>query len=187
MSNKSQSVTKLLSHYTEGDESALKDLWPEVQKELHRIAKRYLSRERQNHTLQPTALVNEAFMKFAEGEKVNFADRAHFFAIASNIMRRILIDHAKAKNAQKRGGGAFQVTFNETDFKAQEEVSDLLRLDEALTKLAEEDERLAKMVEMRYFGGLSIEETAQVLQISPATVKRDWQVAKLWLMKELEG
>lgn len=187
MSHKPQSITKRLSDYSQGDSSALAGIWPEVQEELHRIAKRYLVKERQNHTLQPTALVNEAFLKFANGEKVAFADRSHFFAIASNAMRRILIDYAKARKAEKRGGGGLQVTFDEKKFKVEENSVDLLRLDEALTKLGLEDSRLSQIVEMRYFGGLSIEETAQVLKISPATVKRDWQVAKIWLMKELEG
>ena len=160
---------------------------PLVFNELHRLAAIYLRRERRNHTLQPTALVHEAFLRLIEGEQVRWQSRAHFFALAARLMRRILVDSARARGYQKRGGGAPVLSLDEALAVAGGPTPDILALDEALTALAEIDPRKSQVVEMRFFGGLSIEETAEALRVSRDTVKRDWKMAKLWLLRELDG
>lgn len=179
-------ITQLLVDYGKGNSAALEQLLPEVYEQLHRMARNYMRKENSAHTLQPTALLNETFLRLTGGKAVDWQNRAHFFAISANVMRHILTDHAKAKRAEKRGGGGFVVEFDEKIHGGPSaEGPDVLVLDEALTRLAKVDERQAKVVELRYFGGLSIEETALVLNSSPATVKRDWAMAKLWLYREL--
>jgi RNA polymerase sigma-70 factor, ECF subfamily len=181
-------LTKLLKDFSDGSAEALEKLYPQVHDHLHRLAVRYMSRENSGHTLQPTALVHEAFMRLVEGKQVDWQDRTHFFAVAARMMRRILTDHAKAKRAEKRGGGGIKIAFEENlhAVPPSNEGDDLLALDEALEKLKAINERQAQVVELRYFGGLSIEETAACLQASPATIKRDWSSAKLWLFRELK-
>jgi RNA polymerase sigma factor (TIGR02999 family) len=180
-------LTKLLKDFGSGSAEALHKLYPQVHEHLHRLAMRYMSRENPGHTLQPTALVHEAFLRLVEGKQVEWQDRTHFFAVAARMMRHILTDHAKAKRAEKRGGGGIKVSFDEKLHAAQapQEGDDLLALDAALEKLKGMNERQAQVVELRYFGGLSIEETSECLQSSPATIKRDWNSAKLWLFREL--
>lgn len=186
MASSPHKVTKLLADYASGDSKAFEKLWPEIYAELRKMAHRRLQNERPGHTIQPTALVNEAYLRLSEGKEVRYKDRVHFFAIAANTMRRILIDYAKAKNAEKRGGGGVKVTLQEGILASPDGDSlELILLDEALKKLEREDERLVKVVELKYFGGMSIEEIANALEISEATVKRDWNVAKLWLLREI--
>lgn len=179
-------VTQLLVSYSNGDSSALEALLPQVYDELHRLAQSYMRREHPSHTLQPTALVHEAYFKLIDQRSVEWKNRSHFFGVAAQLMRRILIDHARQRLASKRGGSQARVAFEEA-FHVGEDGPDLLSLDDALKKLAELDERQAKIVELRYFGGLSIEETAECLRTSPATVKRDWTLARTWLYRELSG
>ncbi len=181
-------LTVLLKELGKGDSETLEKLYPQVYEHLHRLAVRFMSRERSGHTLQPTALVHESFLKLVEGKAVDYQDRTHFFAVAARMMRRILTDHAKAKRADKRGGGGIKISFEENVHAVADESQsdDVLALDEALEKLKGESERQALVVELRYFGGLSIEETAECLKASPATIKRDWNSAKLWLFRELK-
>lgn len=181
-------ITRLLHEWSSGNREAWNNLVAIVYDELHQQAHRYLRRERRNHTLQTTALLHETFIKLAEQRRVEWENRGHFFWLSSEIMRRILVDYAKNKNRQKRGGeiefeslvSGLNIAIGETDF-------DILALDQALTRLAELDEQQAKIVELRYFSGLSIEETAEALKISTATVKRDWNMAKAWLHRELSS
>lgn len=180
-------ITRMLADYRKGDKHALEQLLPAVYDHLHRLAQNYMRREKSGHTLQPTALVNEAFVRIVGGAEVDWKDRAHFFAIAASVMRRILVDHAKAKRADKRGGGGVHVAFDEAIHHDGGESADVLELDGALEALAEVEPRWAKVVEMRYFGGLEIEAIAEALGISPATVKRDWTAAKLWLFQALQA
>jgi RNA polymerase sigma factor (TIGR02999 family) len=180
-----QEVTRLLIAWGNGDQAALDELLPLVYQELHRLAARHLSRERSGHTLQTTALIHEAYLRLIEQKAVQWQNRAHFFAVAATLMRRILVDHARARQYQKRGGGAQQVTFDEALEVSDERAAEVVALDEALTALAEFDQRKSQMVELRFFGGLSIEETAEVLQVSPGTVMRDWTLAKTWLQREI--
>lgn len=180
-------VTELLSALTRGDEDAGAKLIPVVYNELRRLAGSYMRRERPDHTLQATALVHEAYVKLVEQQSVNWQSRAHFFGVAAQLMRRILIDHARGYLRQKRGGEFKKVSLNDAFIFSPEQSSELLAVDESLKRLAELDERQAKVVELRFFGGLSVEETAEVLHVSPDTVKRDWRLAKLWLLHELEG
>lgn len=189
MSTSTQEVTRLLVAWREGNEKALDELLPIVYDELRRIARRYLSREEPGHTLQATALVNEAYLRLVNHQNFDFQNRAHFFAVAARIMRHLLVDHARSYQYAKRGGGAVQVTLDEAlDVAAQEsKLADVLALDEALHRLAEVDQRKCQIVELRYFGGLSVEETAAVLEISEITVKREWAKAKAWLYRELKG
>lgn len=188
MANSSaQEVTELLLAWREGDESALENLISVVYAELHKQAKRYLRGERQDHTLQTTALVNEVYLRLIDSSKVRWQNRAHFFAVAAQLMRRILVDFARSRKYQKRGGGAHQVSLEQAMVIASDRSEDLVALDDALQSLAAIDERKSKVVEMRFFGGLSVEETAEVLQVSPDTVMRDWRLAKVWLLKELSG
>ena len=179
-------VTQLLLAWGDGDEAAFERLVPMVHAELRRIARRQMGHERHDHTLQATALVNEAYLKLIDIEKVKWQDRAHFFAMSSRIMRRVLIDFARARGYQKRGAGARRVTLDEGRVGAAVRGADVLALDEALESLAKIDPRKSQVVEMRCFGGLSIEETAEALGVSVRTVKRDWTMAKLWLQRELK-
>jgi RNA polymerase sigma-70 factor (ECF subfamily) len=185
MSDSPPDITELLEHLSAGKEHALDDLLPLVYGELRRQAARYLRRERQNHTLQPTALVNEAFIKLVDQRNVRWQNRAHFFGVAAQAMRRIVIDHARTKQRIKRGGVQQAVTLDENLIAVDAKLVDVLALDEVLTRLAAVDERQARVVELRFFGGLSVEETAEVMDISPATVKREWSMAKAWLYNEL--
>ena len=178
-------VTQLLEDLSAGKEHALDDLMPLVYRELRRQAAGYLRRERQNHTLQPTALVNEAFLKLVQQRNVRWQNRAHFFGVASQAMRRILVDHARTHRREKRGGDAAKVTLDDAVIGAQSRSIDLLALDEALERLGQLDERQVRVVELRFFGGLSVEETAEALRISPATVKREWSMARAWLHSQL--
>jgi RNA polymerase sigma factor (TIGR02999 family) len=179
-------VTKLLLAWGNGDEVAFEQLVPAVHAELRRIARRQMGHERFGHTLQPTALVNEAYLKLIDIGQVQWQDRAHFFALSSRLMRRILVDSARARRYQKRGAGARMVTLDEGRVGGAQPAADVLALDEALEALAAIDLRKGQVVEMRYFGGLSIEETAEALGVSVRTVKRDWTMAKMWLRRELE-
>ena len=176
-------VSQLLVAWSDGDRSALDKLLPLVESELHRLAHRYMSREREDHTLQTTALVNEAYLKLID-QKVEWQNRAHFFGIAAQIMRRILIDHARKHLGPRRGGGK-TISLDEVAVVSDERASELVALDEALTLLAKVDERKSKVVELRYFGGLSAEETAIVLGVSADTISRDWRRAKAFLRREL--
>ena len=185
--NPPQEVTALLLAWSEGDESALEQLVPLVYAELHERAGRYLKGERQDHTLRTTALVNEVYLRLINASKVRWQNRAHFLAVAAQLMRRVLVDFARSRNYQKRGGGAQQVSLEQAMFISSEKCEDIVALDEALQSLAVMDERKAKVVEMRFFGGLSVAETAEVLKVSPDTVMRDWRLAKVWLLKELSG
>jgi RNA polymerase sigma-70 factor, ECF subfamily len=181
-------ITQLLAQWREGNQSALDDLYPLVYDELHRLARRYMSRERKGHTLQTTALINEAYVRLVDQKNVPWANRSHFFAISAQIMRRILIDHARRNQYAKRGGGARQVSLDEAATVVMPDQSgELLRLDEALKSLAEMDPRRSQVVELRYFGGLNNEEIAGVLHISENTVTRDWNMARAWLYQQLTG
>jgi len=183
---KSQEITRMLQEWNGGKQEALDTLLPLVYEELHRQASRYLRRERPDHTLQTTALIHEAYMKLVDQREVNWQNRAHFFGIAAQMMRRILVDYARQRHRAKRGGIAEDLLLEKAALVVSEERSiDLVALDEALTRLAKFDERQARIVELRYFSGLNIEETAEVLRISPATVKNDWNVAKAWLRYEI--
>jgi RNA polymerase sigma factor (TIGR02999 family) len=176
-------VTRLLADWGRGDRSALDKLFPLVHAELRRIARRQMSGERPGHTLQATALVNEAYLKLAGQEGFEWHDRAHFYAVCAQVMRHILIDHARGHARDKRGGGAIQVSLNEVAVMAGEQAADFVALDEALRALEAVDPQKGRIVELRYFGGLSIEETAEVLKISPRTVRREWRRAKAWLYR----
>ena len=179
-------VTQLLVRWTEGDHQALEDLLPLVYDELRRLARRYLQQERPGHTLQSTALVHEAYLRLVD-QNVSWQNRAHFFGIAAQMMRRILVDHARSRSAAKRGDGACRVTLDEGLVALAERDLDLVALDAALTNLAKIDPQQAKIVELRFFAGLSIEDTSEALHISPATVKRDWAMAKAWLHREMKA
>jgi RNA polymerase sigma factor (TIGR02999 family) len=180
-------LTTLLLAWGRGDEAALDQLIPLVHDELRRLARRHMARERVGHTLQATALVNEAYLRLIEVNQVRWQDRAHFFAMASRVMRRILVDAARARGYQKRGGGAKKVSLDEALLVSGEPRQDLVALDDALNALATFDLRKSQVVEMRFFGGLSVEETAEALRVSADTVMRDWRLAKVWLVRELSG
>ena len=181
------SITGLLVAWGQGDEAALKRLIPHVEQELHRIARRCMAGERAGHSLQATALVNEAYLRLIDAQHVNWQDRAHFLAMSARLMRRILVDWARSKGYQKRGGGAVKVTLDEALLGPVERGQDLVALDDALQALARFDERKSQVIELRFFGGLSVEETADVLKVSEDTVMRDWKFAKAWLLRELSG
>jgi RNA polymerase sigma-70 factor, ECF subfamily len=178
-------ITGLLVAWGGGDESALERLMPLVYDELRRLAHRYMSHERPGHTLQTTALVNEAYLRLINWREVEWQNRAHFFAVSAQMMRRILVDFARNKQYLKRGGGALRVSLAEVASFNDQPAADLVALDEALTALAEVDRRKGQVVEMRFFGGLSVEEVAEVLKVSKETVMRDWRLAKVWLLREL--
>ena len=180
-------ITQLLDEWSKGNQTALDKLYPLVDDELHRMARRYMNRERQGHTLQTTALINEAYVRLVDQKHVHWENRAHFFAISAQIMRRILIDHARRYAYEKRGGGAKKVSLDETAIIEDGPASELLLLDEALNRLAEVDPRRSQVVELRYFGGLNNEEISGVLKISENTVTRDWNMARAWLYQELSG
>jgi len=178
-------ITGLLVDWSNGDQAALEQLLPLVERELHRLAHSYMRKENPDHTLQTSALVNEAYLKLVDQKRTRWQNRAHFFGIAAQIMRRILTNYARDQNRVKRGGKAVQVSLSEVAVMSQEKSRELLALDEALTKLAEVDERKSQVVELRYFGGLSVEETAEVLKISAVTVMRDWKYAQAWLARSI--
>jgi len=186
MTDSSYDITALLVDWSNGDQSALEKLLPLVERELHRLAHSYMRRESPDHTLQTTALVNEAYLRLIDQKKTRWQNRAHFFGIAAKIMRRILLNWARDQQRQKRGGGAIQVSLSEVVAIPLIKGADLIALDEALERLNMTDERKARVVELRYFGGLSVEETAEVLDISAITVLRDWKFAKAWLLREIE-
>lgn len=181
------SVTQLLLQLTRGNQAVMEELLPVVYDELRRLAASYLRRERPGHTLQPTALVHEAYMRLVDQTQVNWQNRAHFFGVAAQLMRRILVDHARRHQAEKRGGFRQKLTLDEAVDYSQTRDVDLVKLDDALTALAKFDARQSRIVELRFFGGLTIEETAEALGISPATVKVDWSMAKAWLCREIGG
>ncbi len=179
-------ITSLLVAWCSGDQTALEKLLPLVESELHAIASRYMSHESPGHTLQTTALLNEAYIRLIGQKNVRWQNRAHFFGIAAQIMRRILLNYARDQHRIKRGGRAIQVSLSEVCMMPTEEASDLIALDDALKQLAVIDERKGRVVELRYFGGLSVEETAEVLGVSAITVIRDWNIAKAWLAREIK-
>jgi RNA polymerase sigma factor (TIGR02999 family) len=178
-------VTQLLVAWGNGDQAARDQLMPLVYAELHRLAHRHLKKERPGHTLQTSALVNEAFVRLVDQRDVHWQSRAHFFGIAAQMMRRILVDYARKRRFAKRGGHQLQVSLNEEVIAAKQRSAEVVLLDDALTQLAAVDERKSKVVELKFFGGLSIEETAEVLGVSPGTVMRDWTLAKAWLRRAM--
>jgi RNA polymerase sigma factor (TIGR02999 family) len=178
-------VTELLLAWSDGDEAALQALIPIVHDELHRIAAACMAGERRGHSLQTTALVNEAYLRLIGTRRVNWQNRAHFLAMAARLMRRILVDFARSKQYQKRGGGAVRVTLVDDIALSAEPGRDLVALDEALETLAAVDERKSRVIELRFFGGLTVQETAETLHVSPETVMRDWKLAKAWLLRQL--
>ena len=180
-------VTALLLKWGKGDDDARERLIPLVHQELRQIARRCMAGERVGHSLQATALVNEAYVRLVDGKAVEWQDRAHFLAVAARVMRRILVDHARARHAQKRGGEGVRVTFDEALVVTDDPRQNFVALDDALEALAKFDERKSRVVELRFFGGLSVEETASVLDVSPDTVMRDWRLAKAWLQEEMRG
>ena len=179
-------VTELLLAWSGGDESAFDQLVPLIHAELHRVARRHMRGERKDHTLQTTALVNEAYLRLINLKRVRWQDRAHFFAMSATLMRRVLVDHARSRQFLKRGGGAPTTALDDVSIPVERSV-DLVALDDALQALAAIDPRKAKVVEMRFFAGFSVDETAAALQVSPETVMRDWRVAKAWLHRELQS
>ena len=182
-------VTALLRAWSGGDEAALGELLPLVDAELRRLARAYMARERIGHTLQATALINEAFLRLIDAREVAWQDRAHFLGIAARLMRRVLVDHARTRDARKRGDGDYKVALDENIAAPESPESpevDLVDLDRALEALTIIDERKSRVIEMRFFGGMTVEETAEVLHVSTDTVKRDWRLAKLWLLRELD-
>jgi RNA polymerase sigma factor (TIGR02999 family) len=178
-------ISRLLAAHREGDKEALDRLLPLVYDELRQLAASYLRRERGNHTLQPTALVHEAYFRLVDQRDAAWQNRSHFFGVAAHLMRLILVDHARARSAEKRGGDAVRVPLDDLFRAAKQNDTDVLALDEALSRLAALDAQQVRVVELRYFGGLNVEETAEALGISAATVKRDWSVARMWLRREL--
>ena len=178
-------ITRLLVAWSDGDETALEALTPLVYEELHRLAHHYMSHERPGHTLQTSALVNEAYVRLVDWKNVRWQNRAHFFAVAAQIMRHILVDHARSYGCEKRGAGAQRVGLDDAQVFSEERAGELVALDEALTNLATVDPRKSRIVELRFFGGLSIEEAPEVLKVSPATVRRDWSLARAWLHREM--
>lgn len=187
MSDEEQ-ITELLAAWSSGDAAALEKLLPSVERELRRIAHNYMRRENRNHTLQTTALVNEAYLKLINQRRVNWQNRAHFFALSAQIMRRILLNHARDRQAAKRGGSdAERVNIEDVDIISPEKSAEIIALDDALNNLAELDQTKSQIVEMRYFGGLTIEETAEVLELAPATISLHWRLAKAWLRREIAG
>lgn len=179
-------VTRLLLAWRDGDSTALHKLVPLVYAQLRRLAHRQMRSERPGHILQTTALVHETYLRLVDSERVHWQNRAHFFAISAQLMRRILVDAARSRGSLKRGGEAVHVALDEAPLVSREPGTDVIALDEALTKLAAVDARKSQVVELRHFGGLSVEETAEALQVSPETVMRDWKMAKLWLLRELK-
>jgi len=182
-----QAVTRLLGEWSNGDDGALGKLFPLVHPELHRLAHHYMSRERPGHTLQTTAVLNEAYLQLVDNTQPVWQGRTHFIAAAAQMMRHIMVDHARKHQSLKRGGGALKVTLDEAALVTETRSRELLDLDEALEKLAAQDPRKSQIVELRYFGGLTVEETAEFLNLSQRTVEREWTAAKAWLYRELSG
>jgi RNA polymerase sigma factor (TIGR02999 family) len=182
-----QEVTQLLADWSNGDEGALDKLIPLVQPKLHRLAHHYMSRERTGHTLQTTALLNEAYLQLVDDSTHNWQNRTHFMAVAAQLMRRIMVDHARKRCSLKRGGGALRVTLDDAALVTGKRSEELLALDEALERLAAQDPRKSRIVELRYFGGLTEEETAAFLKLSDRTVRREWRMARTWLYRALSG
>lgn len=178
-------ITELLQAWGSGDQGALEKLVPVVYDELHQLAQRYMSREQSGLTLQTTALVNELYLRLVDIQQTGWKDRAHFFAVCAQVMRHILIDFARSRRSLKRGGLAVHVSLDDNPAVSREPRGDLLALDDALNRLAAFDARKSRVVELRFFGGLSVEDTAEVLKVSPETVMRDWKLAKVWLLREL--
>jgi RNA polymerase sigma-70 factor (ECF subfamily) len=185
MTSSPRSITQLLIEWRDGDETALDRLIPLVYDEMRRLARYYMRRERREHTLQTTALINEAYIRLVDHKGMRWQNRAHFYAVAAQAMRRILVDHARSRNYAKRGGGVRMVELDEAAAVVQEQAAEMVALDEALNDLAAFDPRQSKTVEMRYFGGMSVEETAEALGVSPVTVMRDWRAAKAWLLRAI--
>ncbi len=180
-------LTQLLAAWGDGDRAALEKLTPLVYEELRRLAHQYMSHERPGHTLQTSALVHEAYLRLIDQKDVHWQNRAHFFGIAAQMMRRILVDHARQRRYAKRGGDVRQVPLDEAMIVSEERTAEVVALDDALKSLAEIDPRKSQIVELRFFGGLSIEETAEVLKVSPGTIMREWTLAKAWLRREMTG
>jgi RNA polymerase sigma-70 factor, ECF subfamily len=180
-----QDVTELLLDWSNGNQAALDKLMPLVYQELHRLAHQYMARERPEHTLQTSALLNEAYLRLVDQKNVRWQNRAQFFGIAAKLMRQILVDHAKQRHRAKRGGHARQIPLDEAVIVSPDRTAEMMALDEALESLATVDQRKSQILELRFFGGLSIEETAEVLGVSPGTVMRDWTLAKAWLQIEM--
>jgi RNA polymerase sigma factor (TIGR02999 family) len=187
MQQRPENITELLASYGRGDKESLDQLMPIVYEELRRQAARYLRREQAGHTLQTTALIHEAYVRLVDQRNMQWQNRAHFFGIAAQMMRRILVDHARSKKRTKRGGSEVRVSLDEATVAVKGQDLDVVALDEALQRLAEIDEQQSRVVELRFFSGLSVEETAEVMGISKSTVKRDWSMAKAWLHRELSG
>ncbi len=183
----SRDITHLLVAWSEGDESALDQLAPLIHAELHRLAHNYMRREQPGHLLQTSALINEAYIRLIDWKNVRWQNRAHFFGVAAQLMRRILVDFARDKQYLKRGGGAVQVSLSEAAAFVMQRSVDLVALDDALTALADIDPRKVRVVELRFFAGLSVNEVAELLQVSEETVMRDWRLAKVWLLRQLQG
>jgi RNA polymerase sigma factor (TIGR02999 family) len=183
----SSEITALLVDWSKGDKTALDKLFPLVERELHRLAHSYMRRENPDHTLQTTALVNEAYLRLVDQRNTHWQNRAHFFGIAAQMMRRILLNYARDQNRAKRGGGALHVSLSKALILPAQKDRELIALDDALVRLEAIDERKSKVVELRYFGGLSVEETAEVLKVSAITIMRDWQFAKAWLAREMQN
>ena len=179
-------ITALLIDWGKGDQAALDQLLPLVERELHRLAHSYMRREDPDHTLQTTAMINETYLRLIDQKKVQWQNRAHFFGIAAQIMRRILLNYARDQNRLKRGGGAIHVSLSQAEVMSREMDRELISLNDALNRLEAIDARKSKVVELRYFGGLSVDEVAEVLKVSPITVMRDWQFAKAWLSREMQ-
>ena len=185
MPDSPKEITQLLVAWGDGDETALAELTPLVYQQLHRLAHHYLSNERPGHTLQTSALVNEAYLRLVDWKNVRWQNRAHFFGVSAQLMRRILVDFARSRRYQKRGGGAPVLELDEATLISGEKSTDLVALDEALVSLAKLDARQSQVVELRFFGGLTVEEAAEVLKVSEATVRRDWSLARAWLRREM--
>jgi RNA polymerase sigma-70 factor (ECF subfamily) len=186
MSN-AHEITALLIDWSNGNREALDRLFPLVERELHRLARHYIRREQPGNTLQTTALINETYLRLVDQKKVHWQNRAHFFGISAQIMRRFLLNYVRDRKRLKRGGGAVQISLSEATYLSTKKSDELLALDEALKRLADIDNRKSQVVELRYFGGLSVEETAEVLNVSPITVIRDWNLAKAWLSREIRN
>ena len=187
MSDFPDQITQLLLCWSKGDESALDRLIPLVYPELRKLARRYMARQSPQHTLQTSALINEAYLRLVDQQEVEWRDRAHFFAAAAQIMRHILIDHARSHLYKKRGGGSPHVALEDVAVVSEERAADLVALDEALKRLEKLDRRKSKIVELRFFGGLTVEETAEVMKLAPITIKREWRSARAWLQSELDN
>jgi RNA polymerase sigma factor (TIGR02999 family) len=185
MRPRGEQITQLLQSWNRGDQGAIEKLVPLVYGELHRLARRYMSDERPDHTLQTTALVNEAYVRLVDSAHANWESRTHFFGVCAQVMRRILVDWARSRQALKRGGDVSSLDFDEALAATKQPGNDLVAIDDALSALAAIDLRKGQVVEMRFFGGLSVKETAEVLRVSPETVQRDWKMAKSWLRREL--